>query len=149
MKRLRLMVTAVMTAAYLSVGLLVPAQALAASCSVSQDGSFLGMPTWYKYLPGRTDEATGKCRPDLAGEDGEVDINSALPILLAIVDILLRVAGLAAVVYVIYGGYKYLTSQGNPEGTNKARQTILNAFIGLALTLLAIGIVSFIGRTLY
>ena len=48
-----------------------------------------------------------------------------------IITILLIVAGLIAFVYLIYGGYQYITAGGNAEQATAARTTILNSIIGL------------------
>jgi len=71
-----------------------------------------------------------------------------LLVVLAVVDDLLRVAGVLAVGYVIYAGIKYITSQGSPDETAKAQSTLLNAIIGLSIALIAIASVSFIGNHL-
>jgi hypothetical protein len=65
-------------------------------------------------------------------------------IVAAIIEILLRAASIVAVVVVIYGGVEYIISRGEPDKTNKARWTILNAAIGLAISILAAVIVNFI-----
>jgi hypothetical protein len=67
---------------------------------------------------------------------------------LAILQDLVRVAALVAVGFVIFGGFKYITSQGAPEDTKEALKTIINALIGLAFAILAAGIVGFIGSKL-
>lgn len=95
-------------------------------------GSFLGFPHWYKYLP---------CNGDVPGI---TNINDVWLIVAAIVEILLRVAGLAAIILVIYGGFQYMTSQGEPAETTKAKNTILNAIVGLAISILAASIISFV-----
>lgn len=69
-------------------------------------------------------------------------------VMLAVIDDLLRVAGLVAVAFIIVGAIKYITSQGNPESTAKAQSTILNALIGLVIAVTAITFVSFIGNRL-
>lgn len=98
-------------------------------------GSFFGFPTWYKYLPG------GKtCNPALE------HITDIWLIALAVVEILLRVAILAAIVYVLIGGFKYITSAANPEKTTVAKNTVLDALIGLVIAVSATAVVSFIGR---
>ena len=51
-------------------------------------------------------------------------------------------------VFVMVGGARYITSQGEPENIKAAQQTILNAIIGGIIALLASGIVAFIGRTI-
>jgi hypothetical protein len=67
---------------------------------------------------------------------------------LAILDDLIRIAALVAVGYVIYGGIQYVTSQGSPDATGKAQQTIINALIGVVLATLAASIVNLIGTRL-
>ena len=65
---------------------------------------------------------------------------------LAIFEDLLRVAGMAAVAFVIYGGFRYTTSQGSPEQTGAALGTILHALIGLAIAIIAATSVAFIAK---
>jgi hypothetical protein len=115
-----------------------PAQGVCAG----ENSSFLGFPTWYKFLSHAPSATTGKC-----------ELNAKIPddapkILLAIFEIILRVSGLAAVGFVIYGGFQYLLSQGEPEQTKGAKSTILNAFIGLVITMLATAVVNIIGRNI-
>jgi TRAP-type C4-dicarboxylate transport system permease small subunit len=62
----------------------------------------------------------------------------------AIIEILLRVAAIAAVIFIIYGGFSYTASQGDPEATSRAKGTLVNALIGLAIAVSAAAIVSFI-----
>jgi len=71
-----------------------------------------------------------------------------LLVALAILDDLVRIAALVAVGFVIYGGIQYMTSQGSPESTKKAQQTIINALIGLVVAVLASSIVAYIGGNL-
>jgi uncharacterized membrane protein len=72
-----------------------------------------------------------------------------LPLIgLAILDDLLRVAGIVAIAFVIYGGITYVISQGEPDKTKQAMSTILNALIGLAVTIVAVAFISFIGNQL-
>ncbi len=52
--------------------------------------------------------------------------------------------GLVAVVIILYGGFLYMTSQGNPEVIQKAKKVLIGAFIGLLICLLAFAIVQFI-----
>jgi len=57
--------------------------------------------------------------------------------------VVFTVAGIVAVLMVVIGGYTYVTSQGNPESTAKAKNTIIYASIGLALCMLSFAIVNF------
>lgn len=103
---------------------------------------------WYEYLDVQRD-ATGSCSvkdftllPD-NGKDSDLPL-----VLLAIIDDLLRIAGLVAVIFVIYGGVQYATSQGSPDATAKAQSTVLYALIGLVIALAAVTFVTFLGRAL-
>lgn len=67
---------------------------------------------------------------------------------LAVVDMLLRVAGLIAIGFIFYGAIGFITSQGNPEDAAKARGTAIDALVGLAITMVAIVFVQFVGKSL-
>jgi uncharacterized membrane protein YidH (DUF202 family) len=59
----------------------------------------------------------------------------------------LAVFGGIALVVVAYAGFKYVMSQGNPQETAKAQNTLMYAFIGLIVAILAVTVISFvIGR---
>jgi len=62
----------------------------------------------------------------------------------AIIEILLRVAAIAAFAMIVYAGIQLITSQGNPDSAAKARGTLLNAIIGLVIAVLAATLVAFI-----
>ncbi|MFO0781967.1 MAG: pilin [Candidatus Saccharimonadales bacterium] len=124
---------------------------------ICKPGKFLGLTPWYGYLgdefsstnPGvnQGDKCTLKCfnflAQDKANDCGVT--HSDIPyVLLAVVDSLLRVAGIVAVIFVIVGAIKYITSSGNPEQTASAQSTILNALVGLAIALVAVGFISFL-----
>jgi len=54
------------------------------------------------------------------------------------------VAGLVAVVFIIYGGIKYATSQGDPAKIRSATQTIIYAAVGLVVVLMAAAITALV-----
>jgi glucose uptake protein GlcU len=47
----------------------------------------------------------------------------------------LGIIGGVAVLYIIYGGYIILSSQGNPQNLNKGKSYIMYAIIGLLLAI--------------
>ncbi len=98
----------------------------------------LPLPTWYQYLPG--EKVNGEC--DITTKDlgGKV----VILILMGVFDILLYLAGLIAVVMVIWGGFKLLTSNGEPQKLAAARTTIFNALVGLVIAAVASQIVGLI-----
>ncbi|MGH7240780.1 MAG: hypothetical protein ACREGB_00610 [Candidatus Saccharimonadales bacterium] len=106
-------------------------QFAAAHCS-----HFFAMPTWYEYLPGTCSDPSINTLTDI------------WLIVAAFVEILLRIAGLAAVAFVIFGGFQYLTSQAEPDKVTKARQTIINALVGLAISIMAAVLVNFIAGSI-
>lgn len=109
-----------------------------AACSKAP---FLGLKPWYYYLP--MDKNCEVQNFELLGSH-----SSIILIALAIIDDLLIIAGLAAVIYVIYAGIKYITSQGTPDEVAKSQSTLLNALIGLVIAVIAIGSVGFLGSQL-
>ena len=56
------------------------------------------------------------------------------------------IAGLVAAVFVVYGGIGYITSAGDPNKLQKAKQTIIYALIGLAIVGLAEIITAFVSN---
>lgn len=72
--------------------------------------------------------------PDSAGSS---QISSVLTIAFGI-------AGGIALVVIAYGGLKFVLSQGNPQEVTKAKNTIVDGLIGLAIIIAAGGIVGFV-----
>jgi len=54
-----------------------------------------------------------------------------------VVQFLLAIVFIFAVVFLIIGGFRYIVSQGNEEGVEKAKGTITNSIIGIVVVLLA------------
>jgi len=113
----------------------------AANCT-PKGGTFLWFPTWYKYLGGIT-APNGVGNPD-ACIPKIVALSDIWLIVAAFIEILLRLAGIAAVAYVIMGGFQYVTSQGEPDKASKARSVIMNALIGLVIAISATILVTYI-----
>ena len=118
------------------------------NCSASHKSAFLGLKTWYAYLP--ADSFDSKCNvvSNLRIMPTN-DKDGVLPnIIVAVVDDLLRIAAIVAVAFVITGGVQYITTQGDPSKVKQAMSTIINALIGLAIAIIAAAVVSFIGSQL-
>jgi len=151
----RFLIVLVLSASLLT-GLFIAQPKIAlAAVDPACDGSagFLGFPTWYKYLNVVPELDGSSCSvvgpPGTSIYNPEVDWQKASGyVALAVVEILLRIAALVAVGYVMYGGFRYITSQGDPEGAKTARQTIINGLIGLVIGLVATGAVAFIANQL-
>jgi hypothetical protein len=65
-----------------------------------------------------------------------------------IIDVALYVAAIIAVIFIIYGGYRYIFSAGSEEGAKAGRQTLFNALIGLAIIVLSYIIVQVVYKFL-
>jgi len=62
--------------------------------------------------------------------------------ILGIIKLFLQVIGLIAVVYIIYGGFRYITSNGDEKVVSAAKKTIINSLIGLVVIILSYVIVN-------
>ena len=77
-----------------------------------------------------------------------VAFNSVPGLIVFVIQILLYVAGGVAVLFVIIGGFQYITSAGNAEGATKGKKTVVNAIIGIVLIILSYMIISVITNTI-
>ncbi|MFA6573192.1 MAG: Ig-like domain-containing protein [Patescibacteria group bacterium] len=71
-----------------------------------------------------------------------------LSVVINIVQWALGLLGLAAVVIIMYGGFIWMTANGNQEKIAKAKKILINGLIGLAIVLLSWAIVFFVMRTI-
>ncbi len=108
------------------------------SCSetMPSDRGFLGLLPWYAGLCKNGDSVT---IPECKDSNGECDTlkYSILQIVFNILQDLAVVAAYLTIGFVIYGGYQYLLARGSTEKALNGKKTIITAFIGLAITMLA------------
>jgi hypothetical protein len=110
------------------------------ACTIG-GGDFFGFPHWWKYLNGEVDPI-GKCVPAFSGP------SDLLPIGLAIIDMLLHLAGIVAVISIVIAGISYITAGGSPEQITNARKRITYSLVGLVIAVTAAALVSFIGKNI-
>lgn len=60
--------------------------------------------------------------------------------------IVFGVIGAIAVIYMLLAGLKFITSQGDPQGTAQARQSIIYGAIGLAVAVSAEAVIHLVLR---
>lgn len=99
---------------------------------------FFGFPHWWKYITKGEYDGLGHCIPKVNMPDGLWGIG------LAVIDMLLYVAGIVAVISIIIAGISYITAAGSPDQITSARKRIVNSLLGLAIVLVASALVSFI-----
>ncbi len=85
--------------------------------------------------------------PD-AGNSGVAEDANVTELLLRIINILLAIAGLVAVVFLIIGGFRYITAGGNEEAAEAGKKTIINAIIGIVVIILSFVIVRVVSNAL-
>lgn len=83
-------------------------------------------------------ETPGQC--NVAATDATTRINE---IVHTIVNLLSAIVGIVAVIMIIVGGFRYITSGGNDTSVTAAKNTILYAVIGLVIVALAQVLVRF------
>lgn len=143
MKKILSFIFAIMLGATVTAAAFPVGNASALDC----EKTFLGLRPWYMNL---TDTVTVKTddnkegketciikSPEVAGEAKFV-----WTIILNISADLSLIVGYVALIFLIYGGFKYILSTGEPQGVSTAKKTITNALIGLAISILATVIVN-------
>ncbi len=75
---------------------------------------------------------------------GHEDITTIWGVISLIASVLVTLGSLVAIGYIVYGGYMYITSAGNPETSKQAAQSIIWSIIGLIVIMLAYMIIEFV-----
>jgi len=83
--------------------------------------------------------ATGGTGCDVPGGSPTID-----SVVTAVVNTLSVIVGITAVIMIIIGGFKYVTSTGDANNVSSAKNTILYAIVGLVVVALAQIIVRFV-----
>lgn len=135
MKRILLSLLTIVPMLSLLVSVSVPTTAYAAPCSENQ--RLFTFPYWYKGLAITVDN---QCEIIIN------NINDFWQIVINILEIGIQLVAYFALGYVIWGGFKYIKSEGNPNKVGEAKTTILYALIGMGLALSSVAMVNFISR---
>jgi hypothetical protein len=120
--------------------------ALGDPCTLEKN-RFLFLPPWWEYMSGKVD-VLGQCSPSFSNAAGSFQLNDIWLIGLAVLDMLLRVAGFVAVISIIIAGFQHQFTMGDAQKAAAARRRIYNSLIGLAIALIATAAVTFIGNQL-
>ena len=75
------------------------------------------------------------------------NVTSVGGVIIIVLNWLLGIAGLIAVLFLVVGGFKMITSNGNEDQNTEGRKTVINALIGLAVVILAYVVVTVIANT--
>ena len=126
-KKIKTTLISIMAAAALIVPLAVPASVYAADLQQS--------------LCGGTGLTLSKDGTSCENAAAETTVNDTISLAL---NIFSAIVGIIAVVMIIVGGVKYITSQGESANITSAKNTILYALVGLVVVALAQVIVRFV-----
>ena len=81
----------------------------------------------------------GTCLTETAGSEGKLNT-----LIATIVNIFSVIVGIVAVIMIIMGGFKYITSNGDSNSIQSAKNTILYAIVGIVIAAFAQVIVRFV-----
>ncbi len=108
------------------------------------DGRLMGIPPWYRGVTVNDgDAANPNCSIEPPAGSDQIGI-FITKIALNVIEIGVVIAGYIAIGFILYGGFMFMTNGANPTVVEKARMTILNAVIGLAIALGAVAILNLI-----
>lgn len=65
-----------------------------------------------------------------------------------VIQVMLTIAGAVAVIMIIIGGIRYVTSAGDQSDVKAAKDTILYAVVGLVITIMAYAVVTYVAGKL-
>lgn len=116
-----------------------PVSVGAATCP-SGNARLLTFPAWYNGL------VEEDCSMKKLGNGDDELRNLVFRIALNIVEIILQLVAYATIVFLIKGGFDYMTSTGDASKIGNAKNTIERALIGLVIALAAVAIVNLVAR---
>lgn len=85
------------------------------------------------------------CIAESGPTKGVPTLNCIPAVFISLINTALLFAGIVAVVMIILGGIKFITSGGDPKQVEGARNTLTWAIVGLIVILLSFAILNFIG----
>ena len=112
-------------------------------------GLLLGLPISV-FAQGDVSRGLGSIRLlfPIGGIAGSQSLTGPGGLIYRIISLLLVVAGALAVLFVIIGGYQYITSHGNEEKSESGKKTLVNAIIGVVVIVLAWVIINVVVNTI-
>lgn len=88
------------------------------------------------------------CIPDTKVTGGFASQTTIGGFLLLVVKDLLILSAVVAILFIIIGGFTYMTSSGNQESADKGKKMVTNAIIGLVIIVLSYTIITVVLNTI-
>ena len=140
MSHLRIALCSFLVIVSASVGLvaMTPMPASAAPAKCSKNVRLFTFPAWYNGV------VEADCTMGKIGNDGKSLLEVIVRIALNVVEIILQLVAYATIVFLIKGGFDYMTAAGDANKVANAKKTIEHALIGLVISLASVGIVNLV-----
>lgn len=90
------------------------------------------------------DPAIPKCKDDTNAAICQTKTGLISGILKSVINTMIFLAGSIAVIMVVVGGIRYITSDGDPGAATKAKNTIIYALVGVVVAVASYSIVNFV-----
>lgn len=103
------------------------------------ENRILGIPPWYRGLTGPSPDCNIVSPDDVGGLSAFI-----WKIVLNVLEMAIVATAYVASFFILYGGFLYITGGALPAQLEKARNTILNAVIGLVICLAAIALTNLV-----
>jgi hypothetical protein len=150
MKKLTLLLLFALFVAAPISSIMVPQNSVVAATIKSApecERKILNINPWYRGLAYK--DSSGSCSVAGPGQQFEGDEVLELQgfiwrIALNVIEIVLSIVGILAFFFMLYGGFQFLTGGNNPSQIESARKTIINAAIGVIISIGAVAIVNLI-----
>lgn len=118
-----------------------------AATQCDRDGMILTLKPWYYGLT--NSDCTVKSPSDLnTGSENDGMQKFVTRIILTVVEDLLHIVAYVTVIFIIYGGFIYITSSGMPERAITGRKTVVGAVVGLFIAIASAALINLIGGAL-
>lgn len=141
----------IMLAGLTGLAVMTPSVANAAGSTTSCNSGFLGFPAWYRGLTNQDQGVSGSNPCDIvdtskmSGANDQDKLSKFIwTIVLNCIQIVIQMVMYITLIFVIIGGFKFLTSNGDAQQAANARKTIMTALIGLVMTIISVAAVNFI-----
>lgn len=142
-KNLILTITSTLLVMTGASALMAVATAPNVSANDSCTSDFLGLPAWYRGL------TTNDGRCEIASPEAVGGLDKFIwTVVLNLIQALIMIVGYMAVIFIVIGGFRYITAAGSSDQITAAKNTIKNAIIGLIIALASVAIVDAIARAI-
>lgn len=133
-QKLKYYLTAIISVFAFSLPLMIPATSYATNYCISGISG---------KVANSVNDVTGSTSNGVCSGKGGIT-SSVQSIAKTAVNLLSIVVGVVAIIFIIYGGFKYITSGGESGSVESAKKTLIMAIIGLIIVALAQVIVHFV-----